>query len=738
MIRSTAFLCVFLFSILHCSAQAGSLDSTFGVNGKVTSPVGSDFDVGHSVAIQADGKLVVAGWSDNGTDDDMSLIRYNTDGSVDSTFGVNGRVITVVGIYGSHGEALEIQSDGKIVVGGFGYSGSYSDFALVRYNTNGTLDNTFGSGGILITTMGSSSDCIYDIAIQSDGKIVAVGTRNMLSPNTTQFGLARFNTNGTLDPTFGTNGKVFTTFGIDNQALSVAIQSDGKIVVGGQVYLVAQDSEFGLVRYNTDGSLDTTFGGTGMVATPVAGNYDEPENIALQTDGKILTVGSIGFSTSRRVAVTRHNTDGSVDSTFGVNGVVITSFGNLVDARGRDLFLQPDGKIVVSGGCAYSSALQSFALARYKSDGSLDSTFGTNGKVTTAMGNYTAFGFATLLQPDGKIVVAGDNYNGTDNDFAIARYHGAQTNVNATRCGRIWYDCPGGNVRTFHIEIHIDGFPVSTDSLYVDYGNSITNAMCVTAFTQCDTFPGYCVLYFDFSQTYSPGNYSMIVKCGKHIPGIANIPNSATVDFCLLTEFVIDPNIGCNSSPISDSLNLEIDWGTGQMNVVNMHVWDPDGDSISWNLISPTCLQSGYIAPQIAGGGTFSFSQPAETVSWNLPTNPGTYTAVFLFEEWVTTSTTTVIAGVTTREVIIEMQSTLSVPSPDEQQFTLYPNPAADFITVNVLTEGEVKITDITGKTVLTENSVSEENTIDVSFLATGIYIMSIDGKSSQKIVIAR
>ncbi|MBA2434942.1 MAG: hypothetical protein H0V54_07660, partial [Chthoniobacterales bacterium] len=234
----------------------GDLDPTFGTNGKVTTDFGTIIDEARAVAVQPDGKIVTAGATVGGNFFDFALARYNTDGSLDITFGTGGKVTTAFNTNNDEAFAVALQADGKIVAAGFAVIGGTDDFALARYNTNGSLDTTFGTGGKVTTAFGSSIDRAHAVAVQPDGKIVAAG-RAVIGGGSFDFALARYNTDGSLDTTFGTGGKVTTACGSSNdEAFAVALQPDGKIVAAGRVFSNKED--FALARYNTDGSLDTT------------------------------------------------------------------------------------------------------------------------------------------------------------------------------------------------------------------------------------------------------------------------------------------------------------------------------------------------------------------------------------------------------------------------------------------------------------------------------------------------
>ena len=252
----------------------------------------------------------------------------------------------------------------------------------------GALDPTFGTSGEVTTDFGGS-DSAQAVAIQSDGKIVAAG--GTFSFPSGDFAVARYNVDGSLDPTFGSGGKVTTDFGGFDAASAVVIQPDGRIVAAGR----SGGGDFALARYNADGSLDPTFGSGGKVTTDFGGGFDAAFGVALQTDGKIIAVGQ--GASSFDFALARYNADGSLDPTFGSGGKVTTDFtGGFEDAIA--VAIQLDGRIVVTGQ-TFSGGFQKFALARYNADGSLDTSFGSGGIVTTNFGFDSAFGGALAILP---------------------------------------------------------------------------------------------------------------------------------------------------------------------------------------------------------------------------------------------------------------------------------------------------------------------------------------------------
>jgi uncharacterized delta-60 repeat protein len=327
----------------------GSLDPAFGTGGLVTTDFGST-DQALAVALQADGKIVTAGRRGS----DVIVARHNANGSQDTLFGSNGRVITNFGAT-DQALALVLQPDGKIVVAGRtnkpAPNGNF-DFALARYEAAGTLDLTFGTAGLVTTDFGGSVDRAFAMALQPDGKLVVAGDSDA------NFALARYNSNGSLDASFGSGGKVITTFGGTDQASAVILQPDGKIVVAGQTD-TGISIDFALARYMPDGSLDGAFGSGGRVTTNFTGTPDDLGSaVALQSDGKIV----VGGTSNDNFALARYTPEGILDSTFGTAGTVTTNLGGTDQLHA--LALQPDGAIVAVGESADRFALvryQAFA-----------------------------------------------------------------------------------------------------------------------------------------------------------------------------------------------------------------------------------------------------------------------------------------------------------------------------------------------------------------------------------------
>ncbi|MGI8786950.1 MAG: FG-GAP-like repeat-containing protein [Pyrinomonadaceae bacterium] len=438
--------------------------------GIVTTTLRGDDEI-IAAARQPDGKIVAAG-AGFGT---FGIVRYTSTGSLDTSFGTGGKVLTRFSENASDQGAtsLVIQPDGKIIVAGMvvlDFSGGSQrfnryNFGLARYNTDGSLDTTFGTNGLVITNIAANkADVPMALALQPDGKIVAAGFNGAaIAPQIpSDFVLVRYNSNGSLDSTFGTGGIVITDFNNDvDFASSLVIQPDGKMIAGGWTYTLANHSyDFALARYNSNGSLDNSFGSGGKVVADLSGAPNIPggdimTGMVLQPDGKILCAGTgepNQQTTLTDFVIARFNPNGSLDSTFGTNGKVSTDFNGSYDFA-SSIALQPDGRFVVAGVAngrlenrlatdlhinyddysIHSPTTSDFAVARYNPNGSLDLSFGTGGKGQTDILGFGSLDAATkvLIMPNGNILALGFADTVTDpfqssrrRNFASVMYQG--------------------------------------------------------------------------------------------------------------------------------------------------------------------------------------------------------------------------------------------------------------------------------------------------------------------------
>jgi uncharacterized delta-60 repeat protein len=396
----------------------GDLDTSFGRGGKVTTGFAGPGEAARAVFVQPDGKIVVGGRAGVSHRRDFALVRYNIDGSLDRTFGLRGRLRTDLGGR-NRVAALALQPDGKIVAAGTTTLPG-ADFALARYDANGDLDPTFGTGGIVRTDFAGGFDSANALAIQPDGKLVVAGYA--VAEHRVGFALVRYNEDGTIDTTFGSGGKTFTAFSDSpSEIQAVAFLPDGKILAAG---FSSTPSTFGrafaLARYHPNGTLDASFGNGGRVTTTFASDDTFAYALAMQADGKAVVAGRTGVGSETDFALARYNSDGSLDETFGRGGMLTTDL-----AGHRDIAFavvaQIDGGVVVAGRSG-AGPTPDFALVRYTASGSLDASFGEDGKVTTDFDGQLDVAYACTLQPDGRIVVVGRTGPKPRTAFAAARY----------------------------------------------------------------------------------------------------------------------------------------------------------------------------------------------------------------------------------------------------------------------------------------------------------------------------
>jgi uncharacterized delta-60 repeat protein len=412
-----------LFSSLFAQAQDGILDLTFDADGLVTVGVGTFDDKVHDMAVQPDGKIVLVGQTYSATNYDFVIARLNTDGSLDSDFGTGGVVILPIGSDDDRAWGVAIQSNWQIVVIGETDNGSFvNNIAVARLNNDGTLDFSFGTNGIVTSPIPLASAYPKAVAVGSNGSIFITG--GAYSSSQLDLFVAKYDTYGALEPLFGNAGiAVIPVFPLHTDLGNDIALRNNKIIIAGTA-LNFSHNDFLLAQLNSDGSLDVDFDTDGLVVTAIEGTFNEYANgLAVQDDGKILVVGASN-STFNDFITVRYNEDGSYDTDFGVNGVAITDFGTSTDfADATDVVIQSDGKIVV-GGYRNIGVSLSYAMARYEEDGTLDATFGDNGTVTTAFGfGGDDQGLALAIQEDGRILLAGASYDGTQNLISVARYN---------------------------------------------------------------------------------------------------------------------------------------------------------------------------------------------------------------------------------------------------------------------------------------------------------------------------
>jgi uncharacterized delta-60 repeat protein len=409
-VRAAVAACLLLSLSVVGNAQAGSLDPTFGHRGIFSTNFATCCgDVG-SIALQSDGKILVGGQAQI-TRLVGVVFRLNSNGTLDITFGTGGMVTISLGSIGATIGGLAVQPDGKIVASVEGVFVARGD--VTRLNGNGSVDTSFGTNGIAsISGMAPTGP----IVLQPDGKILVAGKEFSSGL------LARLNGNGQLDSSFGSNGV----------AVLLAPSSQLALLSSGQILAASASAPVqGVTRYNSNGTVDHAFGALGQAAST-----DAPASVVVQTNGAVLAAGmsitgvaapTIFTGNPTGFGIMRFNSGGGIDTTFGTKGSVITAFSGMNIGGIAAIAVQTNGDIVAAGNAGFAPSNQSqftssFALARYVSGGQLDSTFGTAGRITTSFGSSNvAFIAAMAIQSDGKIVVAGETGD-ADGNIAVARY----------------------------------------------------------------------------------------------------------------------------------------------------------------------------------------------------------------------------------------------------------------------------------------------------------------------------
>ncbi len=413
-------------------AQIGVRDQTFGEAGKVQTNMdyansSATSSYINSMAEQADGKIIAVGslLEAPGSGSDFGIARYNINGSVDSSFGNHGFVVSD---YNGDTRMISvvIQPDGKIVCGGGIHFPSPTVFYLIRLKVDGSYDSTFGNNGKVITSLDPlANDVLFKIVLLGNGKIVAAGLHE--TSNNRAIVLVQYNPNGTVDSSFGNNGSVTNGFGNVQVYGGLAVQTDGKIVVANGDQQGGSTLKYSVARFNSNGITDSSFGVNGVFSTAVDGYaYD----LALQKDNKIVLVGSNYAVTGYgQLCLARITTTGILDSSFGGSGIITTRLinGSTDSDIGASVLIQPDGKILATATTSILTNRSKWAVARYKPNGKLDNTFGRRGIVVTNLAdynnNYHIGCNALLIQKNGKIVVGGYiALPANIRDFCLVRY----------------------------------------------------------------------------------------------------------------------------------------------------------------------------------------------------------------------------------------------------------------------------------------------------------------------------
>jgi uncharacterized delta-60 repeat protein len=410
-------------------ATPGELDASFGVEGRLTTNFGGTYDWAYGVAVQPKGGILAAGVSNSGGTYDFALARYTRDRALDSDFGGQGVVTTDFGGSYDWAYGIALQRDGKIVVAGVSDVGGSKDLALARYLSSGSLDPDFGQGGMMVETRRPLTvDIAYGVAVQPDGNIIVAGTSYEHAVSVRPDGdfiVARYTPEGRPDLTFGGSGIVTTDFepGSFDVALALALQPDGSIVLGGYSTTPAGPGilfgadQLALARYLPSGAPDIGFGKLGKVIVDAGSLDEEIRDLALSPDGRITAAGFTNGEKLGDALLARFTPDGRLDPGFGDGGLSVTDFGTKSD-RLTALVLQPDGWVVGAGEIAREHHAD-FAVMRYDPEGHLDRGFGTGGVASVDFDKRHDHVAAVALQRDGKVVTVGFS----EDNFALARFN---------------------------------------------------------------------------------------------------------------------------------------------------------------------------------------------------------------------------------------------------------------------------------------------------------------------------
>ena len=416
--RRTVLFFALLTGSIATAQQPGDLDLSFSGDGIATAhfaPIGSDAAMG--MAIQPNGRIVVVGTTQQDTQKSWALARFMPDGTLDASFGNGGQVVTTLGTTDDDAMAVALQPNGQIVVVGSTWAnGPGYRLAVARYNPDGSLDTGFGTNGFQVTTT-TNGGRLLCVAIRDDGYIIAGGVQ-LGGTADEKFLVARYTPDGEPDPSFDGEGFAMIDITPDDDAASdIALEPGGGILIAGYCG-VGTDAGMVLVRLAADGSLDPSLGGDGIVIQQLSTDHDAAYTVLRQpADGKILVGGVTTFLPMVFIVVARYNTDGTLDTSFAGDGIYQSPHPGL-NFPGN-MVLAPDGRIVIGGTWATN-----FLVAVVNPDGTADTGFDDDGVVTTSFGQ-NAYGNDLALDADGKAVLVGFSGQGAPNanDFVVLRYH---------------------------------------------------------------------------------------------------------------------------------------------------------------------------------------------------------------------------------------------------------------------------------------------------------------------------
>lgn len=432
------------------------LDSSFSGDGLASVASGLGDDRARSIAVLSGGDYIVVGSSGSGSNSDFSLLKLKSNGAADASFSTDGWQTTNISGNDQATAVATIPGGGFVVVGTANI-GSSSDVAVVRYHDDGSLDNSFSGDGIVTTSLSVGADKATAVAVQGDGKLLVLATRDSDS-SSAALTLLRYTATGELDSAFGSNGIASINFNYFETIGDMCLMADGRIVVAGYVWTGSQYDVI-VARFNSNGSLDSSFNGDGLLQLDLGKEVEQLQAVAVQADGKIVLAGKAGSAADTDDLLVRLTEAGVLDSTFGGGDGTVLLNNGAADVF-NDVVIQADGKIVATG--FQDSGYGEVSLARFNADGTLDTSFNNgSGVFSTLFANGTSRGYALAVDDNGQILVAGDSW-ANSYQFGVLRLDDDLADQSATAQSPFAYTVPAS---AFY---DADGDPLSYTAALAD------------------------------------------------------------------------------------------------------------------------------------------------------------------------------------------------------------------------------------------------------------------------------
>jgi len=444
----------FVFFELTFSQSSSFLDYSFGNNGIITTAVGNADDGINAIEIQSDGKIVTAGYSYDGSGEKITVARYLDNGALDLSFNSTGVLAICINGFNDVGKDLVIQQDGKIVVAGYTFNGYNDDFAIVRLNMDGSIDSSFSHNGHFVFPFGDANDRCTSIISLNDGSFIAAGsTYNGYNHD---LALVKLTSNGFLDSSFGDNGIITLDLSTDEYIESIALQPDGKLLVAGN-YIDGIHQQFFLVRFTLNGQLDLEYDYNGIKMITNTYNH-KIYSLVIQNDNKAVVGGFKWRDDDYSMMLQRFDSEGDTDPSFGNIDNGIFNEMNFI-SNIQDLKIMTDGSII-SAGNIFSGSSTNVFVVRFSISGTIDKNFGDNGILITNVNQGNDNVNALAIQDNGKIILAGNSFTGNNYDFMLLRYSSLLTSRESnslnSNSDMIHVYPDGNNINIFIDKIHFE------------------------------------------------------------------------------------------------------------------------------------------------------------------------------------------------------------------------------------------------------------------------------------------